>query len=65
MYWEIVWTCSEYAGRAMERINLEVNEQNLQALANRLQETLSLEKQIRKDGKRMTFSLLKHLKVFV
>ena len=65
MYWEIVWTCSEYASRAMERINLEVNEQNLQALANRLQETLSLEKQIRKDGKRMTFSLLKHLKVFV
>ena len=65
MYWEIIWTCSEYASRAMERINLEVNEQNLQALANRLQETLSLEKQIRKDGKRMTFSLLKHLKVFV
>lgn len=36
----------------MERINLEINDQNLKALATRLQETLSLEAQIRKDAEK-------------
>jgi hypothetical protein len=33
-------------------MNLEANDQNLQALAGRLQETLGSEDQVRKDGKK-------------